>query len=761
MQPPNESSSPLFFQYPHGTFKAKHKGISALYNVLRRLIREHSPLLANVRVEENLRKEVIYLHFKEEPVFKMPHAGYEFKSSHLTIHKHFHDNKLYAHNGLDICHCTQIYTNKNNHTLVVHIFFNSKGAVSTIEVKEFEGARDQANFKVLDVTPGLKKMLFENATIACEMLQTLTNAANEFYMAALDCANALEVKLDNLGNALNENLFKDYVACANAYIAAITQVNEYCLTHYDNRGRAMKERLTKLAPHATPATSSEIEEEDQDAVEEQPERQADQKSTAKKIDLHSEYQAVLHLVSQLKATELKLKGDPNNNGLVIRKYILAKELKDKILLCSIDISKFNEKKIKKLKGVLNTIPNYSDLALIFVTEFWKGNVSFLREVYPFVSTYLNVNFLKEHFFEKIVSYTPSSEEEDVNFRQAFKFLYESCPYFRLIFNNHIQLSFSLEEDVQVTLLLLAFLKNNLYCFKLALAYGMDPNGLGIVTSGLCLPLIFMLACLPHAGEYLKEALATGASYRVKPQKVDVQLSKQQAKRHSLILNPAILAACSRLGGMSDHRSISNALNWCYWIGIYDSIKYFIPQLTIDDLLQIFVKISLESDVERRLTFKTSSGLVLVQESSHQPTLSQSISNFFLCFEIATKDDTKRELLSLLFTRLAQLTVELSDYEIENFYQKIFNAGVLSSRLKQQETRFIFESCLSLLLARPATIMNYQKLMQVFFYLKNFHYVIQIAELTFDGKLKNTPLYTEAMKKLNPTKETTSKSPGGP
>lgn len=70
----------------------------------------------------------------------------------------------------------------------------------------------------------------------------------------------MERKLDNLGEALNENLLSVYIATAQRFIAAMRKVNDYYLTHYDNRGRAIEEHITQLVHDVTHKEEDEGEE---------------------------------------------------------------------------------------------------------------------------------------------------------------------------------------------------------------------------------------------------------------------------------------------------------------------------------------------------------------------------------------------------------------------------------------------------------------------------------------------------------------------
>jgi hypothetical protein len=576
---------------------------------------------------------------------------------------------------------------------------------------------------------------------------------------ALDSANELERKLESLGSTLNDSLLSNYVATANRYIVAIDKVNDYCLTHHDNRGRTMKEQLTKLVAHSSSQSSAAaVEQTDEDELKELIPSIQESMQSSKNVAEDVDYQTIVKLSKRLKKIQLKLQTDPNNDDLVIEMYLLVKEIKSNLLICSSNLTKLEENKIEKLRVITKQIANCPDLTLLFVSAFWKGNVTFLTKAYPFVSAYLTVNFLRDHFFEKIAGYKPASNEEDANFRQAFKFLHENCPYFRLIFDNHIQLLFTIENNVQVNLLMLSFLHNNFYCFKLALAYGMDPNATGFFVGTLGLPTIFWIATSSsHGGEYLKEAIAAGASYQAKPRKMDPKQSKYSGRIHALQLSPALTATFTRLGALADSHSFNNAINWCLYLKTLDSIKYFIPQLTIEDVLKTFVEISLSPGVTRALDFNTVSGINLSEVSSDQPASAQNSSNYLLHLIVVSTDDTKREILSSLFARLHQITVELSEPLIEQIYQKIFNAAVANYRLRLPEAGFLFEVCTTLLLVQPATRMNYQKLMQVFFCLKKFQYVMRIAENTFNGVLMTTPLYAEAKNKLTPNKDLPSKA----
>lgn len=691
--------------------KVKKYRTSALYNTLARLIATNSNLLQNVVIEKGKEgKGVFYLKFKHLP----KHGGVISETAicehHLTIHKSYKqiDDPQFK-NGLSIAHYTLDFRIPGSPTRqVAHVYFNREVVITHTQIKRYT----QSDISLIDIDYETEKTLRLNAVGAINFLNELIITCNDLYQSAYSEVLKLDKDLEIISSQLLPKSYAEYIKTAEHLMSAIEKANLYCLFTTDSRGKLLKQNIENLREQVART------------VKKEPVTVLDEtngKLLESKEKLYEEI--VSPQVKFCRAPRKKTKNTKLEERLSQEK--LEADLRLKLLVTSALLSEYSEDQIKKLKLASAALSQCTNTVTLFAEKFWTAKQEIIEELYQYVAHKLDPAIIALDILLSLIYTIPSSKEEEIKLKQKFIFLFENCHNFRFIINYQVA-TFYYFEDKKVALspLVLSCIKNNLFAFELLLEYGQSPNEIGIAVGDLLVPAIHQILLICGGDEakwpFIQLAIKHGARYdclstigntrKVNPLKF-------LPIRHRLAIESPKNIRLAEIGF-----GIRNAIDVCLALSFYQAAELFIPQMTLEDQIELLGKISNQKNVFKGLVPAPSEHQIcLVQNAEHSLSLKRELltmgRNAFSI--IVYSSDTRLTALMAVIISEARNQIsklkEVMPKDLEKIYDQLFEKANFFFKMKNVSEAFNrFEVCLWFLFLDTAhTPKSYQMLIKLY------------------------------------------------
>jgi hypothetical protein len=591
-----------------------------LYFVLSQPINLNISSAIKIKIQhvEKHNKSVYYIAFQEKPAYHI-YSGYTIDQRHLTIHKYFKEQNQNFKNGLSPAHYTEVYSSlDDSKQIVIHVYFDPQGFYKHIQIKQFEGKRQESNFIELKVNSFIENDIRENSRDASCLLKTILYQKDRLYQSIIDSANQIEEELEIISFNFEKDSIENYIIKAKKYINKLQDADNYSNDTQDTRVNVMKQQIEFLTEKYNSLCREDAakDETDQSLPEHRTviNRKRNKKKEARILSLNQplinkSYDDILNKYYILTDLMHELEKSPSNIELLIKEYELIKEIQLKILTISSLITLDQRNNLQAIMKKLDLNRNINYLQKIFINRFWEGDLESVQSIYQ--STRHLRNFMKcvHGICIKLPEFKPDSEDHKEKFKATFDFLYRNSVYLRFHFNSqYVFLYFSTDEyTTRKSALVRASCNNNLFVFKLLLEYGVNPNSFGMIIDDIQIPAIYPIASEAES-EFIQEAIKHGAHYSLGTETVtmDNKLSKMVFPLSSTASVKKLKNDEQKLleeyGINPEALTCKNLIEWLYKCNEISAIGYFIPQFNFEDLLYAFSLFAKRSEIMIRHLF---------------------------------------------------------------------------------------------------------------------------------------------------------------
>lgn len=782
----------MFLPNPLDDQRATHLRVSPLYNTVEQLIKTKSPNLASVKCEKVARfnKKVIYLHFPSKPISVAFEEGYVFKERHLTIHQYY-KNKEVSH-GLSIAHYTEVYNNPvTNKQRVVHFYFNSKNELLYPEVKEYVSGRE-GGFDKIAMRQEVRDFLKEDRQEVVLLLNKLLMATQSLYQQASEEANKLEKELQEITTNLSPDSIVRYLKVAKQFIEAVNKINSYTEKDFDTRNKIVAGHITHLEGVLANFNKSETvtdHEGQADNLEntsqgENPVSIAKDPKTKVKEKLDKLFLEGTTLRSRYTELNEKIRTGNKDVSLLIQREEMYDHLKIFLFELSLHTPICTKNQKETIKKLSNNLTKSEGLVDIFKKEIWLGNLSFVKELYPYVKRNLDLTFWIGIITDLVKEHIPRTTDEEDRLRAVFNFLQDESEIYRFVLQGCGTFLIGNEKgDKFLSFLVIAYLADNFFAYSLLLSHGVKINGYGMIINDYEIPAIFVIAGVKDLNfkkRYL-DLVRNEIDFNFKVQRIDTSEELGEWSKKLGRKNRELLLASRRFFNAAQNNEAvfygfareQTLIEFCARGSHLAEIEYFLPHMGIEHVLA-----ALSIIIQQKQTFLR----YVLPARSHGFDLCHS--NYlaiksFLLYELESEDqkyftvlwyteDTERlrlvEKLYQLFLGKFKTLKKHSPQLLSSVYDRLYASADSLRRAKQfSHNIWQFDACILYLLCETPSPHIYQRLMKIICeqaleikqsspagpppkrYYALYRLASWLAETTsFAKELQTTPLYAHVL-----------------
>lgn len=578
-----------------------------LYNTLILLQKKKHPLLQNIKLQHKNGKDGgVYYISLSKPKAPLSYSDFEFKECHLTVHQHYEKDKDGIRNGLGTIHYTECYERASaQEQLIVHVYFSKQGIFQYIQTKLYSDNQTRDHGVEVTLASPQLMQIRENSVEPGQTVLKLALEHYQLYLDAVKTANQIEADLKLSYSATNRFSIGEYVKNAEKFIAAINLINQLSDAAKDQRGKLMAAQIKSITKTLTDFEHDEepkdlvIVDEKRPAATNNSEKDrgippASRAGKDKKEQTLLQYEAVNALVQDMTAVTAKLKLQPSNVSLLVKQWELANQLNLQLLILSSMSSCLNKTIKQKIKSWASIANQKSNLLDVFLESCWEGQLEAVQELYPIVGHLVNHIHISDLLFKIAGNITPESEQKGRT--ETFNFLYEKSSMYRFFIHSTSIMSGS--NGTFISLLVIAYLTNNMFAYQLFLEQGVDPNSPGAVQDSVQIPGIAVM-CIPVEDvgpPFLELAIQYGGHYTANSKAV--YLDKRNSTRG---VENYLKSSHSEKPGLKALKNLhdSTIIEACCNMDNYKALSLFMPQMSFEDQLEVLSRLTSNSFVYKR------------------------------------------------------------------------------------------------------------------------------------------------------------------
>lgn len=751
---------------------------SSLYNTLLLLIQKNDTDISNLVITQNAHKEVFYIDL-DKPTNSQLFSDYNFKESHLTIHKYYQSTLSTHRHNLSMAHYTETYTNSNNSKIVVHVFFNNLGAYQYAQIKNYPDKKNKDHFKAIEVNSFIEESLRINSDNAKTKLQMLLNKNEEFRNQFFSKAEELDAQLDEISKNLHSDAINSYIKTGEVFIETINSLNKHLDKVYDKRGIVMEEQLRSLRNSLLETTVSKQPDTDLDDTQNSTLPIVTPENKITSTQEHPIYTELKKLSEQLKLIDKKLKSNPNDIESLLGQHETLNTIKLKLLEFSFWMSSFKGPYRDLINNLQARIAKQKDILSIFKNEFWQGNLEAVKSLYPHIEQQISMDFILHDIIFELLNKKPKSDLA-TKIEAVFAFLRHSSAIYRYIINPQAQFMWSDKNRRYATSILIkACESNNLFAFELLLKQGMNPNALGAIIDSLQVPAFYLITLHAHSCKkikYMKLALEFGAHYSVELASFRSNIKRIGLTQSSTELSSTIKTKTDEdaLYFLSNYKSLVTA---CLNDNYFNELEILVPQLSLEDTVYALASLISAGSIHH-MNFPSQELCIYFAENHNQALNSiRKLAKYDEYFAI-TLYPNKNELATKLGMSLFKaLKEKITLCQNPEFLISLVNKFTdhIASRIKNADPHSLtgvweYDACLLLIMLNEkkdekAHYMSLQHMMTLYckqascvknYCKKNQEQFIDFYLMTmmigsrtkFAEKLKDTPIFKFVIQQLN-------------
>lgn len=781
--------------------------VSTLYNTLEDLHEAKKPCIAAYEIThiQSEQRTVFYVKFKQPTQHNLfASQGFKLTDYHLSIDKYFKESSACKRRGLDAAHYTEVYTHpETQQQLVIHLYLDRYASFQYIQAKRFAGKRDESEFEEFDLTHSLQNLLENNSCHARELLKKLLTENEALFRAASDNAEKHAEALDEISLNLNKSTLTKFIACAEKFISCIDVMNRYCDSAKDKRGDFIRQKLSHLKAF-TSENCSETQEEE--CVSKLPTNSESfpattEKSVTSALKAKSTKNDLLTAILTLEQQLTVIQKESSNTANIIQQAELIRKIEVNLLLISNFFDQLKPQQKQKLRSLSKIISGQKSLLQQFEEEFWKGNLSAVQRLYPYIEHHINWQFILYNILFILIEFIPTSDEHAQQLSAVFDFLYEKSARYRwTLCSQHdllfiLQLSNGTQLLKHAPLLSYACFCNNLFAFQLLLKHGMNPNGIGTLIDSKAYPLIldilffsdqdgpqlFLKLILEHGADPNLRIRAAPTTIKI----IDTNNGTTEEQFTSLAKKTPKSDSQSKIKKFVQPKipqqflSFETALATACDFQIIPAVELMLPYLSLENILFTLGNIIIHEPICRRyLPSSKQRGFFIADSVCDLHALTASLidldltSPFYSVLVYTEEPQPELHIVELLATALSQRFGVLEKQDpsaIEALYNHFSTTaqGLKSKGIFNKKTVCYFECCILLLsFEKNPGFMTHQKIIQHYCQLaavatksadpellsdinRFYANALELAEHSCYGKqLVQTPLYQHVLDNID-------------
>jgi hypothetical protein len=730
--------------------------------------------------DEKFNKSVFYIKFQGKTAHHI-YSKYPIIQRHLTIHKYFKEENINLKNGLSPAHYTEIYSGSiDNRQIVIHIYFDRQGFYKYIQIKQFEGKRQEKNFVELDVNSYIENYLRENSNEASHFLKNLLHKKDSLYQTNLESAKHIENELEAISLHFKNDSIKKYIEKGYVYISWLKEVNNYsdsvCDPHIkiiEDQIKFLSEQYNSLSQY--PSLEETTNSSSQETLVVNQEGNPKKKSAFNTRLVNAIYEDILSSYKILTKMHPGCK-TPEDISDLIKEHELMKSIQLKILTTSSFITSEQKNKLQKLLKTLDLKGNITRLRDVFKQQLLAGDLENVKLLFSSISHLLDLNFYISEIYSRLLGFIPESDQDEEKLKSVFDFLYKKSESFKALFHSQLVIMGQTDETdtIKRSTLIFALLNKNFFVFKLLLEYGASPNEIGLIVGNIQIPAIYLIAAFGTT-EFIQEAIKYGAHYSHESCAFFIDTRTMKKLFHYLPINEIneIKKFNKKLTRNPEDLKCKNLIEWLYKIRAFDRIGYFIPQFKFTDLLYTFsMSINNNEMVQRHAVPTSFHGYAICRDHKEFERISNTLASEkgYLTIILFSKNETIMDVIETLTRELHCKLNFLEDNEPEELTNLCTHLSDTTKTLSKQQARSLndimnawqFHAYIILLLTvRNPTFMTYQAIIQAYcfqarflesMFLKRALVLYGIAKEIADScchadQLRTTPIYNFICKAL--------------
>jgi hypothetical protein len=693
-----------------------------------------SPDLKIIRVEE-FNKSVYYIKFENAATHHI-YSGYTITERHLTIHKDFKEEYHNFKNGLSPAHYTEINSSSDGFKqIVVHLYFDRQGFYKYIQIKEFEGKRQEGKFIELHINSHIENCLRENSKEVSDLLKKILLLKEREYQSIIESAVQIEKTLDGISSEFKKNSIKTYVTKAKEYIRLLQEANNYSYSIHRKRVEIMEKQIEFLIEKYDSLRTKPVSNDETNPALSENITTANQKNNKEKNAslnttlIDKSYENILQTYRKLTGLMHESKKSPSNIHILIAEHNLIKEIQLKILTLPSIISSDKKEHLQKIINKIDLKNNTTRLKDIFVDRFWKGDLESIKLIYPFIEHSLDYEFYGFEIIHKLLTYIPSSDREETKLKSVFDYVYRKSEFFKYNFHNQI-ISLYLCNGFYYSILSFTLILDNLFAFKLILEYGANPNSPGMLIGNIEIPATYLIALFKNP-EFIQEAIKHGAHYSIQARRIGTNVNQvkkpfrlTQANSLKVIKNHDQILR--KLGFNTECLISKDLIEWLNEFGSFSEIKHFIPQFKFGDLLYALSLVSNYPEIKQRTLVPSSLTGYRVAHNRQEldkiasEMLNPSIGHVMIIFFSETECSMSDIIDKLVYELQCKFEFLLNHepHTLNKLLDHLHSTNQNLSKLlaifpEEAIGAWQFDAHIFLLLMYPPTFMTYQAIIQVF------------------------------------------------
>jgi hypothetical protein len=446
---------------------------NGLYPLLETLMTENNPIVATHPFSKhNIQNEsgCYYLSkFSEQPSQKL-FENYSCIERHLRIDEDYSDSRNRL--GLSPAHFSEYWIHQTNERIIVHVYYLDR--IQTVQARTDVGV-------LVPLTEQLIQKIKRNTAVGFELYKELLEERDrrlkkiiEDSDNLLDTLTSLSVDLSSSSNQ------KKYLKIGRTFVKIVEVINQYAGGNFprDKRGDFIAKRITQIEAYQRKITIPAFQE---PIVEEEPVLPILVKDIKKPSLAKLKVQEIQGLVECLERQK--------SSDWTIESYQIADRLKIELF----DLAFINapgalrEPLVKRASTILVLLPEPCALAKVMASA---GELESFKILLPMMSQSSTCNLYMD-LLKNLLDLEKDEDQEANSLRTVCEYLFENNKLYRVM----IRLPFLLKinEDLAVSLLCKAFVRQKLSTFKMMLRHGCDSNQIAYKNNTQCYSLLKAMA----------------------------------------------------------------------------------------------------------------------------------------------------------------------------------------------------------------------------------------------------------------------------